>query len=161
MLALGDLHGTHPTASEIYGAIRVRNFQIGLATVYRTLDAMVERGDVAAVRTGNAVRYDLTHHHHHHLHNFHPDIFLGAAQNHDLAVPMVYIILQNQYQAYLPYFCPGEWHTLWIAISVERHFHHLGKECVNQQVAVLGFHPTPWHGVENRLEWAEMLFEAV
>jgi Fur family ferric uptake transcriptional regulator len=38
-----------------------------LATVYRTLDAMVERGDVAAVRTGNAVRYDLTHHHHHHL----------------------------------------------------------------------------------------------
>jgi len=67
MLALGDLHGTHPTASEIYGAIRVRNFQIGLATVYRTLEAMVERGDVAAVRTGNAVRYDLTHHHHHHL----------------------------------------------------------------------------------------------
>ena len=67
MLALGDLHGTHPTASEIFAAIRVRNFQIGLATVYRTLDAMVERGDVAAVRTGNAVRYDLTHHHHHHL----------------------------------------------------------------------------------------------
>jgi Fe2+ or Zn2+ uptake regulation protein len=67
LLALGDLHGTHPTASEIYGAIRVRNYQIGLATVYRTLDAMVERGDVAAVRTGNAVRYDLTHHHHHHI----------------------------------------------------------------------------------------------
>ena len=67
LLALGDLHGTHPTASEIYGAIKVRNFQIGLATVYRTLDAMVERGDVAAVRTGNAVRYDLTHDHHHHI----------------------------------------------------------------------------------------------
>jgi Fur family ferric uptake transcriptional regulator len=67
LVALGDLHGTHPTASEIYGAIKVRSFQIGLATVYRTLDAMVERGDVAAVRTGNAVRYDLTHHHHHHL----------------------------------------------------------------------------------------------
>lgn len=67
LVALGDLHGTHPTASEIYGAIKVRSFQIGLATVYRTLDAMVERGDVAAVRTGNAVRYDLTHNHHHHL----------------------------------------------------------------------------------------------
>ena len=67
LVALGDLHGTHPTASEIYGAIKVRSSQIGLATVYRTLDAMVERGDVAAVRTGNAVRYDLTHHHHHHL----------------------------------------------------------------------------------------------
>lgn len=67
LVALGDLHGTHPTASEIYGAIKVRNFHIGLATVYRTLDAMVERGDVAAVRTGNAVRYDLTHHRHHHL----------------------------------------------------------------------------------------------
>lgn len=67
LVALGDLHGTHPTASEIYGAIMVRSSQIGLATVYRTLDAMVERGDVAAVRTGNAVRYDLTHHHHHHL----------------------------------------------------------------------------------------------
>ena len=67
LVALGDLHGTHPTASEIYGAIKVRSFQIGLATVYRTLDAMVERGDVAAVRTGNAVRYDLTHHHHHHV----------------------------------------------------------------------------------------------
>lgn len=67
LLALGDLHGTHPTASEIYGAIKVRNFQIGLATVYRTLDAMVERGDVAAVRTGNAVRYDLKHDHHHHI----------------------------------------------------------------------------------------------
>ena len=67
LVALCDLHGTHPTASEIYGAIKVRSSQIGLATVYRTLDAMVERGDVAAVRTGNAVRYDLTHHHHHHL----------------------------------------------------------------------------------------------
>ena len=67
LLALGDLHGLHPTASDIYGAIRVRNFKIGLATVYRTLDAMVERGDVAAVRTGNAVRYDLTHDHHHHI----------------------------------------------------------------------------------------------
>jgi len=67
LVALGDLHGTHPTASEIYGAIKVRSSQIGLATVYRTLDAMVERGDVAAVRTGNAVRYDLKHHHHHHL----------------------------------------------------------------------------------------------
>ena len=67
LLALGDLHGTHPTAADIYGAIRIRNSQIGLATVYRTLDAMVERGDVAAVRTGNAVRYDLTHDHHHHI----------------------------------------------------------------------------------------------
>lgn len=67
LLALGDLHGTHPTASDIYGAIRVRNAQIGLATVYRTLDAMVERGDVAAVRTGSAVRYDLTHDRHHHI----------------------------------------------------------------------------------------------
>ncbi len=67
LVALADLHGTHPTASEIYAAIKVRSSQIGLATVYRTLDAMVERGDVAAVRTGSAVRYDLTHHHHHHL----------------------------------------------------------------------------------------------
>lgn len=67
LVALGDLHGTHPTASEIYSAVKVRNLNIGLATVYRTLDAMVERGDVAAVRTGNAVRYDLKHSHHHHL----------------------------------------------------------------------------------------------
>ncbi len=67
LVALADLHGTHPTASEIYAAIKVRSSQIGLATVYRTLDAMVERGDVAAVRTGSAVRYDLTSHHHHHL----------------------------------------------------------------------------------------------
>ena len=67
LVALADLHGTHPTASEIYAAIKVRSSQVGLATVYRTLDAMVERGDVAAVRTGSAVRYDLTHHHHHHL----------------------------------------------------------------------------------------------
>ena len=64
--ALGEAKG-FVSAQQLHQTLKNHGSTIGLATVYRTLDAMVERGDVAAVRTGNAVRYDLTHHHHHHL----------------------------------------------------------------------------------------------
>ena len=66
MLALGDLHGTHPTASEIYGAIRVRNFQIGLATVYRVLTQFEQAGILSRnhFESGKAV-YELNEGQHH------------------------------------------------------------------------------------------------
>ena len=66
MLALGDLHGTHPTASEIYGAIRVRNFQIGLATVYRVLTQFEQAGllNRSNFESGKAV-YEINEGQHH------------------------------------------------------------------------------------------------
>lgn len=48
----------HPTAAEIYEAVRVRFPTMGLATVYATLNVMVERGLLRPLAFENAVRFD-------------------------------------------------------------------------------------------------------
>lgn len=65
--AVEALHGTHPTAARLCDYIKTSASPVGLATIYRTLDRLVERGDVIAIRTGTAVRYDLNIEAHHHL----------------------------------------------------------------------------------------------
>src|SRR4051794_28606180 len=48
----------HPTAAEVYDAVRVLFPTMGLATVYATLNVMVERGLLRPLAFENAVRFD-------------------------------------------------------------------------------------------------------
>src|SRR5436190_8838852 len=48
----------HPTAAEVYEAVRVRFPTMGLATVYATLNVMVEHGLLRPLAFENAVRFD-------------------------------------------------------------------------------------------------------
>jgi Fur family peroxide stress response transcriptional regulator len=48
----------HPTAAEVYDAVRVQFPTMGLATVYATLNVMVERGLLRPLAFENAVRFD-------------------------------------------------------------------------------------------------------
>lgn len=59
---------TFHTAQEIFAALRQEGTRIGLATVYRALQAMVDDGEVDVLRTGEgeaAYRRCSTGHHHH------------------------------------------------------------------------------------------------
>jgi Fur family ferric uptake transcriptional regulator len=61
----------HLSAEEIYNIVRVTNPEIGLATVYRTLDLLAELEILQKVNFGDGrSRYefsDIEVHHHHHL----------------------------------------------------------------------------------------------
>lgn len=60
---------THPDAAQIHAEVRQILPQISLATVYRTLDALVKEGMVSTIdRTGQATRYDFNDHDHEHDH---------------------------------------------------------------------------------------------
>lgn len=48
----------HPTAAEVFDAVRGRFPTMGLATVYATLNVMVERGLLRPLAFENAVRFD-------------------------------------------------------------------------------------------------------
>jgi Fur family transcriptional regulator, ferric uptake regulator len=58
------------SAQDIHGLLRARGASVGLATVYRTLQGLVDAGTVDVLRTddGESVyRRCRTEHHHHHL----------------------------------------------------------------------------------------------
>ena len=61
-------HPQHVTAEEIYAQVHVRTRAVNIATVYRTLDLLVERGmaNRAGLRDGRVVY--ATAHHGPHLH---------------------------------------------------------------------------------------------
>ena len=62
--------GDFRTAQQIHEQLRAGGDPVGLATVYRTLQAMAEAGDVDMVRTADgesAYRRCATSGHHHHL----------------------------------------------------------------------------------------------
>lgn len=63
--------GQHPSAEEIYGLVKEKAPDIGLATVYRTLDLLVELNIIHKVDFGDGrSRYEFTsqeQHRHHHL----------------------------------------------------------------------------------------------
>jgi Fur family transcriptional regulator, peroxide stress response regulator len=59
---------THPTAEEVYSAVRRRIPRISLATVYKALDALVDSCLAAKISsTEGPARYDCRHDHHYHL----------------------------------------------------------------------------------------------
>ena len=58
----------HPTADQIFDAVRKRNPQISRRTVYRVLDTLAELGLIRRVHhPGGTARYDAKTHRHHHL----------------------------------------------------------------------------------------------
>ncbi|BCK00022.1 Fur family transcriptional regulator [Anaerocolumna chitinilytica] len=66
----------HLTAEEIYEIVKEKNPDIGLATVYRTIQLLAELNLIDKLNLGDGyVRYEIgnmdeeqkTHHHHHHL----------------------------------------------------------------------------------------------
>jgi len=65
--------GNHLTSEEIYDLVKVKSPEIGLATVYRTVQLLVELDILSKLNLDDGfVRYELdTHdedeHHHHHL----------------------------------------------------------------------------------------------
>jgi Fe2+ or Zn2+ uptake regulation protein len=57
----------HPTAHEVYFAVRRRMPKIGLATVYKNLEALVSCGAVSRLDYGDgAARYDIRTDRHYH-----------------------------------------------------------------------------------------------
>ena len=73
--ALSGEADSHLTAEEIYGLVKVKNPEIGLATVYRTIQILLELKIIDRIYLDDGyVRYELGHvyededsHHHHHL----------------------------------------------------------------------------------------------
>jgi Fur family ferric uptake transcriptional regulator len=61
--------GSFVSAQQLYGLIRGQGSRIGLATVYRTLQSLVDAGEVDTLRTdgGEAVYRRCSTGHHHHL----------------------------------------------------------------------------------------------
>lgn len=70
--ALSEMAG-HPSADEVFQKVRAGRPGIGLATVYRNLELLRERGHIRPVDAGDGkARYELNHAaggggHHHHL----------------------------------------------------------------------------------------------
>ncbi|MBO5199023.1 MAG: transcriptional repressor [Lachnospiraceae bacterium] len=72
---LVDRPGMHLTAEEIYDFVKIRHPEIGLATVYRTIQLFSELGLVDKLNLDDGfVRYEISKesapvhgHHHHHL----------------------------------------------------------------------------------------------
>ena len=58
----------HPTAEEVYLAVKTQLPKISLATVYKNLEALIESGMAAKLNFGDgSARYDIRTDHHHHL----------------------------------------------------------------------------------------------
>jgi Fur family peroxide stress response transcriptional regulator len=58
----------HPTVDQVCETVQERLPEVSRATVYRTLEALVELGVIRrAHHAGTAVRFDSNIHHHHHL----------------------------------------------------------------------------------------------
>lgn len=59
--------GRHPTAEEVYLAVKAELPKISLATVYKNLEALVRCGAVSKMSSGEtAARYDIRTDHHFH-----------------------------------------------------------------------------------------------
>jgi Fur family transcriptional regulator, ferric uptake regulator len=74
--ALENRPDKHLTAEEIYECVKQKNPDIGLATVYRTIQLLAELNLIDKLNLGDGfVRYEIgsrgdentAHHHHHHL----------------------------------------------------------------------------------------------
>lgn len=61
------LDDSHPSAAEIFATVRQEYPQLSLATVYRNLDALCERGDLSPLTLDAGTRYCLGASPHHHI----------------------------------------------------------------------------------------------
>ncbi len=58
---------SHPSAEDVLAAVRRKIPKVGLATVYRNLDALVQSGAVSRTTHRNTSRYDIRTDPHHHF----------------------------------------------------------------------------------------------
>lgn len=58
---------SHPTADEIYGAVRERDSKISRGTVYRNLNLLANEGAILSIKTPGGSRFDRTVDPHAHL----------------------------------------------------------------------------------------------
>src|SRR5438552_18170492 len=59
--------GNHPTAEQVFAAVRKALPNISLATVYKALEALVEVGVAARITDAGVARYDARSEAHYHL----------------------------------------------------------------------------------------------
>jgi len=66
---IGDLKNRrdHPTAQEVYAAVREKFPSISLATVYRNLGELAKTGEITVVNAGGEVHFDGEETPHYHL----------------------------------------------------------------------------------------------
>ena len=57
----------HPSADDIYLAVREQDERISRGTVYRNLNVLAEAGEITHVKVPSADRYDLRQEKHYHL----------------------------------------------------------------------------------------------
>lgn len=50
----------HPTAEEVYNAVRARDDKISRGTVYRNLNLLAEEGTILSIKAPGGVRFDRT-----------------------------------------------------------------------------------------------------
>lgn len=60
-------HKNHPTADEIYLAVRARDAKISRGTVYRNLNSMALEGELMQVKLPGADRFDFNNSDHYHI----------------------------------------------------------------------------------------------
>jgi len=78
---LSQVH-SHPTAEDVYLAVRQSLTNISLATVYKALEALVAVGLANKLTYGDdAARYEFREHEHYHLRD------VATGEVHDLATP--------------------------------------------------------------------------
>ena len=62
-----ELDHQHPTAAQVFEHARTSHPRLSLATVYRSLDALADQGEIAALRVENVTRYCVGQSRHHHI----------------------------------------------------------------------------------------------
>ena len=83
----------HPSAKEVYDAVKVRLPNISLGTVYRGLSVLVELGLIHKVEHGEYARFDANLAEHHHL------ICTACNQLLDVEVPLSNPLNTRQFKA--------------------------------------------------------------
>ncbi len=83
----------HPSAKEVYDAVKVRLPNISLGTVYRGLSVLVELGLICKVEHGEYARFDANLAEHHHL------ICTDCDQLLDVEVPLSDPLNTQQFKA--------------------------------------------------------------
>lgn len=63
-----ELHCIHPTAEELYMKLKPDNQNLSLATVYRNLNYLAEKGDIKKIEgLSGKVHFDHNNHEHFHM----------------------------------------------------------------------------------------------
>jgi Fe2+ or Zn2+ uptake regulation protein len=65
--AVQTLDSQHPTAADVFEAVRQTQPRLSLATVYRSLEALCSQGELAQLKVENVTRFCVGASPHHHI----------------------------------------------------------------------------------------------